>query len=191
VVARPVVVARPEIHANDQKLGRHLLSLYSALSLTAPGGGGARPLPANACAVAPKDRRPGHDECLGPREALQSRVLCRRRIPRPDSPWRQRRHHFRLVAGFLRAVDRGHQRTRSKREHRRAEDPSRFAVTHRAQRLPRCRSYRPADVEVAVPVASICICGHATYCAMAEPRLHLEHVVQMVESPMAIPLNDA
>jgi len=26
------VVARPEIHANDQKIGRHLLSLFSALS---------------------------------------------------------------------------------------------------------------------------------------------------------------
>ena len=32
MVARPVVVARPEIHANDQKIGRHLLSLFSALS---------------------------------------------------------------------------------------------------------------------------------------------------------------
>jgi hypothetical protein len=136
--------------------------------------GRARPLRPNACAVAPTIRRPGHHECLRSRQTLQSRVLCRHRIPRPDSPWWRRRHHFRLVAGFLRAVDRSHLRTGSKREHRRAEDPRCFAVTHWAQRHLRCRSERPADVEVAIPDASICICGHATYCAMAEPRLHLE-----------------
>lgn len=99
---------------------------------------------------------------LRPWQVPPGGVLRQRRSAIADWCWRRNRHHVWHVARLLRPVDRSQHSTGGQREHGRAKDPSRLAITHWTHESGRGRSYWAAHVEVAVLGAPVPVCGHQT-----------------------------